>query len=44
MLYNYARTFYQVEISEMLIDETPTYQHVQQLQIIGWTFTKEKQL
>ncbi len=28
----------------MVIDETPTYQHVQQLQITGWTFTKEKQL
>ncbi len=28
----------------MVIDETPTYQHVRQLQITGWTFTKEKQM
>jgi hypothetical protein len=44
VLYTLSKDFLSTKIGEMVIDETPTYQHVQQLQITGWTFTKEKQL
>jgi hypothetical protein len=44
VLYTLSKDFLSTKIDEMVIDETPTYQHVEQLQITIWTFTKEEQL
>ncbi len=37
-------TFFHLEVGEMIVDETPTREQIQDLTIAGWTITKEEQL
>jgi hypothetical protein len=38
------KSFFQLEVEEMEIDETPVHIRVQNLHIVGWIVTKEEQL